>query len=177
MPRLFVALEPPAAVKDALVDLMEGVAGARWQDEEQLHLTLRFVGEVDRHAAADLDAALAGVRHPAVGVTLAGAGVFGKPGRPHTLWIGAGPLAPLRALHGKVDGAAVRAGLAPETRAYAPHVTLARLGAGVGPLGGMIARIAGLAPLAFVAEEFTLVQSLLGRGGARYERVAAYRLG
>ncbi|MFZ4110759.1 MAG: 2'-5' RNA ligase family protein, partial [Polymorphobacter sp.] len=62
MLRLFVALELPVAVRDALLASMGAlggsVVGARWQSDEQLHLTLRFIGEVDRHQAADIDAAL-----------------------------------------------------------------------------------------------------------------------
>ncbi|MES2754263.1 MAG: RNA 2',3'-cyclic phosphodiesterase, partial [Pseudomonadota bacterium] len=44
MPRLFVALRPPAAVRDLLSDAMAGVPDARWQDDDQLHLTVRFLG-------------------------------------------------------------------------------------------------------------------------------------
>src|SRR3546814_1491418 len=63
MHRLFVALEPPAAVRHQLLDLMGGIANARWQTEAQLHLTLRFIGEVDRHRAEDVAAALGGIHH------------------------------------------------------------------------------------------------------------------
>ena len=54
--RLFIAIRPPEPVRDRLVDAMEGIEGARWVDEENLHLTLRFVGEVERSAANDLAA-------------------------------------------------------------------------------------------------------------------------
>ena len=56
--RLFVALRLPESVCDALLDTMEGVAGARWQDADNLHITLRFVGEIDRHQADDVISAL-----------------------------------------------------------------------------------------------------------------------
>ena len=51
MHRLFVALRPPAVVRQQLLAAMQGVPGARWQDDDQLHLTVRFVGDVDRHQA------------------------------------------------------------------------------------------------------------------------------
>ena len=70
MHRLFVALEPPAAIRHQLLDLMGGIANARWQTEAQLHLTLRFIGEVDRHRAEDVAAALGRILHSA---TTAGA--------------------------------------------------------------------------------------------------------
>src|SRR3546814_10503522 len=61
MHRLFVAIRPPAAIRKALLSIMGGVEGARWQSDDQLHLTLRFIGEVDRHRADDIAAALATV--------------------------------------------------------------------------------------------------------------------
>ena len=127
MIRLFVALRPPPAIREALADLQEGVPGARWQDDDQLHLTLRFVGEVERPQAEDLAAALAQVHAPAPHVALAGVGSFGARGRADTLWAGLAPAAPLHHLHAKVEQACARAGLPAERRAYAPHITLARL--------------------------------------------------
>src|SRR3546814_15452040 len=56
MHRLFVALEPPAAVRHQLLDLMGGIANARWQTEAHVHPTLRFIGEVDRHRSTDVAA-------------------------------------------------------------------------------------------------------------------------
>jgi len=53
MHRLFVAIRPPAAIRAILLGAMGGISGARWQSEDQLHLTLRFIGEVDRHRAGE----------------------------------------------------------------------------------------------------------------------------
>ena len=58
MHRLFVAIRPPEPVLDLLIDTMEGLPSLRWQHEDQLHLTLRFIGEVERPLAEDLAAAL-----------------------------------------------------------------------------------------------------------------------
>ena len=59
MHRLFVALRPPPAIRRACLDAMEdGPPGWAWQDDEQLHLTLRYIGEVDRHRAEDVADAL-----------------------------------------------------------------------------------------------------------------------
>src|SRR3712207_6187189 len=131
MHRLFVAIRPPAPVRAQLPDLMGGVSGARWLSDDQLHLTLRFVGDVDRHAARDVDAALSGVHHPRFAIALNGLGLFDRRGEPVTLWAGVAPHDPLAALHRKIDQALVRVGVEPERRAYMPHVTIARLrGAG-----------------------------------------------
>lgn len=164
--RLFVAVRPPPAVREVLLDSMGGVAGARWQDDDQLHLTLRFIGEVDRHAAADIATALAGVRHPAIEATLGAAGSFTSRGRPNSLWRGVEPVAALTTLHHKVDAALVRAGLASEARAFVPHITLARLGREAGPVGAFLAT-APAAP-GFAITTLTLFESILARDAAHY---------
>ena len=84
--RLFVALRPPRAIREMLISAMHGVSGARWQSEEQLHLTLRFIGEVDRHRAEDIAAALGAIYAPAVTARIAGVELFERQGRPHMLW-------------------------------------------------------------------------------------------
>ncbi len=106
--RLFIALRPPPPVRARLLDTMEGVGFARWQGDDQLHVTLRFIGEVERPQAEDIAAALDGVRAPAFEVRVAGVGRFSD-----TLWAGLSPAEPLAALHRKVDHACVRAGLGP----------------------------------------------------------------
>src|SRR3954471_13726299 len=121
MHRLFVAIRPPGPVRARLLDLMGGVAGARWLADEQLHLTLRFIGEVDRHLARDVDAALSGVHHPAFAIALNGLGLSERRGEPVTLWSGVTPQEPLHALHKKIDQALVRVGVGPDRRAYMPH--------------------------------------------------------
>ena len=77
--RLFIAIRPPEPVRDRLVDAMEGIEGARWVDEENLHLTLRFLGEVERPAANDLAAALARVSAAPFMLSVDGVGHFDKP--------------------------------------------------------------------------------------------------
>lgn len=180
MIRLFVALRPPPAIRAVLLDAMDGVAAARWQDDEQLHVTLRFIGEVERPLAEDIAAALGQVHADAPVVALAGVGRFDRKGRTDTLWAGLAPHAALTALHRKVDQACVRAGMPPEGRAYLPHVTLARLprSAGFGPeIDRWIADHAGLASAPFPLTHLTLYQSYLGRHGAVYEPVARWPLG
>lgn len=180
MIRLFVALRPPVAIRDALGDIQEGVPGARWQDDDQLHLTLRFVGEVDRPQAEDLADALAQVHAPAPKVALAGVGSFGARGRADTLWAGVTPHAPLRHLHAKVEAACARAGLPPDRRAYAPHVTVARLPRSLGAapeVARWCAAHAALRSEPFTLPHLILYRSTLGREGASYEPVARWALG
>ena len=177
MHRLFVAIRPPEAVRARLFALMGGVRGARWQSDDQLHLTLRFIGEVDRHAAGDIQAALAGVRHPPFDLALSGVGAFDRRGQPAALWAGVAPHEPLKALHKKVDQALVRAGLEPERRAYLPHITLARIARGGGPADSFLVGAGGLAGPSFGVAEFGLYESRLSPAGAAYELVEPYPLG
>ena len=176
MPRLFVALRPSRRQRGALLALTSGVPGARWQDDEQLHVTLRFLGEVDRHVAADVDAALAQVSAPPVPIALRSVGCFERVGRPESLWAGVAPDPALLQLHRAIDRAMVRVGLPPEKRAYRPHVTLARCGRRGCPADDWLARYAGLSLPAEAVGDFLLVESTLGGEGARYETVARYLL-
>ncbi len=177
--RLFAALRPPPAIRRQLLDAMGGVPAARWQDDEHLHCTLRFIGEVDRPQAEDVAAALAGVYAPAPQVRIAGVGRFDRKGRTDTLWAALAPADALHHLARKVEHACVRAGLPPERRAYLPHVTLARLprSAGMAPeIEGWLAAHAGLSTPVFPMTHLMLYQSHLGRGGAHYEPVARWPL-
>ena len=174
--RLFVAVRPPAPVRDALIDAMEGIEGARWLDEEALHLTLRFVGEVETPAANDLAAQLARIAWPPFELSVAGVGAFERKGFAHTIWARVPPSDVLEALRQKVERACERAGLGRETRRFAPHVTLARLNRSAGPIGGWLAAWGDLAAGPWRVEDFVLYESHLGHEGAHYEAVAVYPL-
>jgi 2'-5' RNA ligase len=176
MHRLFVAIRPPEDIRAPLIDLMEGVVGARWQSEDQLHLTLRFIGEVDGRLAEDIDTALQSVRHPRFGIALSGLGVFDRRGSPTALWAGVAPHEPLKALHKKIDQALVRAGVPPERRAYLPHITLARFGRGVGPLQPLLESAGTIGSAPFGVTEFRLYESRLLAAGAEYTPLACYSL-
>jgi 2'-5' RNA ligase len=177
MHRLFVAIRPPEAVRERLLDLMEGVKGARWQDDDQLHLTLRFIGEVDRHQADDIAAVLRTIRHPSFAIGLSGIGSFDRRGQPVTLWAGVSPHEPIKSLHKKVDQALQRAGVEPDHRAYMPHITLARLNRTVGPIAPLLESAGGLASAPFAVDSFCLYESDLSPQGAIYSIVERYRLG
>jgi 2'-5' RNA ligase len=124
--RLFVALPIPDAVARPMLLLQGGVPGARWQTREQLHLTLRFIGEVDGSDARALDDALAGIDVPAFELQLHGVGQFGNK-QPHALWAAARRNDLLEHLQRKVDNAIRKVGQPQDAHKFLPHVTLARL--------------------------------------------------
>jgi 2'-5' RNA ligase len=175
MHRLFVAIRPPRAIRARLLDTMEGVGGARWQDEDQLHLTLKFIGEVDRHATQDIIAALGSIHHPPFEAALNGVGSFERRGK-GALWVGVSPLGQLKALQKKVEQACVRVGIAPETRAFHPHITIARLTRSTGPIQSFVEMWGGLSSAPFPIDNFCLYESDLTPHGPIYSIIERYSL-
>jgi 2'-5' RNA ligase len=176
MHRLFVAIRPPAAIRATLLGAMGGISGARWQSQDQLHLTLRFIGEVDRHRAGDVHAALGAVHQLPFEIVLNGIGAFDRRGWPDAVWAGVSPHEPLKALHKKVDAALSRVGVPPDQRAFLPHITLARLKRGSGPVGNLFESAGGLSSPPFTVDHFGLFESTLTPDGAVYALVERYPL-
>ena len=176
MHRLFVAIRPPEHVRDLLIDAMDDTPDFRWQNEEQLHLTLRFVGEVERPVAEDLADALGRVRSSVFDVRIKGVGRF-EARNSGALWAGLEPKEPLAALAAKVERACLAVGLEPERRAFHPHITLARWkGHRTREMADFLERRRGLVSEPWPVREFILFESRLGRHGAHYEAVASYPL-
>lgn len=176
MIRLFTAIEIPSAVRTRLSFLQGGVPGARWSPAENLHLTLRFIGEVDEATAGDIDDMLAALRAPAFDLTLKGAGEFG--GRdPHALWVGVAPSETLMRLAAKIESALQRMGLPAETRKYSPHVTLARLrDAPVAKVREFLAAHAAFDSGPVHVSKFALFSSYPSSNGSQYRIERTYEL-
>jgi len=124
--RLFVALPLPESLRVEVSGLAGGIPGARWVPPDNYHLTLRFIGEVERWRAEEADEALSGIRARGFDLALRGVGTFEKGGRIAALWAGVERNDALTHLQNKVETALQRVGLEPERRRFAPHVTLAR---------------------------------------------------
>lgn len=174
--RLFVGIRPPAPIRDALIDLMEGIDDARWQDEDQLHLTLRYIGEVDSHTADELAERLRAAATPAFDLAVEGTGIFERKGRAHTLWAGVAASPALARLQQRVERQCIAAGLEPAPRKYHPHVTLARLNRASGPLGPFLAQTAALRLGPWSVDSYILYESTLRPEGSLYEPVLRYSL-
>lgn len=175
MHRLFVAIRPPEEVRDQLIDLMDDGVVVRWQSDDQIHLTLRFIGEVERPIAEDLAAALDSIRFPHFRLALAGVGRFDQHRR-GVFWAGVEPREELKALAAKVERACQSAGLEPERRAYHPHITLARWNGGKPKLDAVIERHGGLTSAPWEVDRFILYESRLGHEGAHYDAIVEYPL-
>lgn len=169
-------MRPPAPIRASLLAAMGGVPGARWQTDDQLHLTLRYIGEVDRPLAEDVAIALGHVHFPVIEAAIHGVGEFDSRGRANAIWAGVRPHNALAQLHRKVDQTLVRVGLEPDHRAYLPHITLARLNGPANIADRYLADHAGLSSPEFAFTHLYLYESSLGTGGASYEAVERWAL-
>jgi len=174
--RLFVGIGFPPELKLRLSLLCSGIPKARWVDPGNMHLTLRFIGEISEDVAADVDEALTRLRARQFALQLAGTGVFGGE-RPRNLWAGVERNPELDALRDKVERALTRAGLPPEPRKFAPHVTLARLqNPPLDKLAEFLAAHAGFRAEPLPVEAFSLIASYPTKAGSVYEDQADYPL-
>lgn len=175
--RLFVALSLPDEVRERLAVMASGLPAARWVRQENYHITLRFIGEVDNHVGHDIDDALSGIHMPEFELALAGIGQFGEGRKLRSLWAGVEGGEPLARLQTKVENAVVRAGIQPEGRKFKPHVTLARFKDSPGPKIGEYLHGHGLfRSQPFMVRDFVLYSSFLSREGAIYRPEAVYEL-
>jgi len=177
MIRLFAAIELPEQIRMQLSLLQSGIPGARWSPIENLHLTLRFIGEVNEAVARDIDDVLADIRDTSFSLSLKGVGEFGrKEGR--TLWAGISNGDPLQHLVAKIESGLQRMGLPAETRKYSPHVTLARLrDVPMAEIQTFLTTHALFKSPPFEVRQFALFSSLATSKGSHYSVESVYPLG
>jgi len=186
--RLFVALEIPAAVRDNLAaqvkqlrDLSAQVADKRprWVRSENLHVTLKFIGEVAPAKIDGIRGVLSNIRSSApVDLQFRGLGFFPDEKHPRVLCAGLNPSANLSSLAGDIDRATETQGIGREKRAFTPHLTLARFE----PPGlheklrSAIQKSSACEFGSFQAREFHLIESKLKSTGAEYTSLASFPL-
>ena len=182
--RLFVALHIPTDVRAALGEFVAGLRAktgraTRWVETDNIHLTLKFIGEVDTSKRDAIEAALGTVRQPRpVCVTFGGATYVRVPPRIFAVGVlGFGELgAPvaLVELAKSIDRALVPLGIPAETRGFIPHLTLARLKSGED--AALLRRAEQGFPQfgSAMYRDFDLMESKLNPKGAQYTRLAAF---
>jgi 2'-5' RNA ligase len=177
MPRLFVAIDLPDPAKRALSALGQGLAGVRWLSAEHLHLTIRFIGEVDDALASALREGLTGQNLAPFVCRLQGVGRFPPKGRPRVLWAGVQAEEGLMRLQRTVELAVRGVGLAPEEREPRFHITLTRLkDMPSAPIAEYLTRHERFQTEPFTIQAFHLYSSLLTAKGAIHTRVQTYPL-
>ncbi|MBI3981454.1 MAG: RNA 2',3'-cyclic phosphodiesterase [Gemmatimonadetes bacterium] len=175
--RLFVAVNLPADVRQALWEAAEPVRRrgypVRWGGPESLHLTLKFLGDVEPSREPEIrlgvDSAVTGARR--FTLSIQGFGVFPSASRPRVIWAGCGAVPPLEMLQHRVEREMEGLGFPLEGRAFRPHLTLGRAKNGAPPVR-MAGLGAALEELEYAAEatveSVDLMESRLSPSGARY---------
>ena len=184
--RIFIAVDLAVSVRASLIGyinrLREGVphAQASWSREENTHLTLKFLGEVQTARLTNLSnaaaRAVADISH--FQLTLEETGVFPKHGTPRVLWIGVQDGAgKLTELHTRLEEACAREGFAREERLFHPHLTIARLRKPQGARAIAAAhREMRFEPVSMVVAELLVIRSEPSGAGSRYTTVSRHRL-
>lgn len=174
--RLFAALSIPDDIAERLLALQKGVPGAKWRPRENLHITLRFFGDVAEPVADEIDSALDMLAAPnkPFELRLKSAGSFGG-ADPHAIWVGVEESEPLKKLAADCERAARRAGLKPEPRKFSPHVTLAYLSGGteVARVQAFESRLGLFQTPAFFVESFGLYTSFTRKSAPNLYRLEA----
>jgi 2'-5' RNA ligase len=176
MPRLFTALEVPPEVGERLALLRGGLPHARWIDEENYHVTLRFIGDIDFRTADEIVDALARVKRRDVELQFGGLDAFGA-SKPHSLVARVPATRALGELQAEQERIVQKIGLPPESRRYTPHVTLARLrGTSVRDVADYLALRGGFSAGPFRVDRFVLLSSKDSTGGGPYRVEESYPL-
>jgi len=183
--RLFIAVNFPAAVRDAIYadaePLRAATTAVRWVSAAALHVTLKFLGEQDESLVTPLRDVLESVvpNHAAISARTTDIGAFPNFRHPRVVWVGMTSERPLQALAADIDQALTPLGIAREARAFQAHLTFGRVKGELGP-----AQATALAAAAksygcsreLAVKTVDLMQSELGPGGSRYSVLAAVPL-
>lgn len=178
--RLFTGIDLPAEVKKSLSALIGGLrptARLKWSPVENLHITTKFIGEWPEARLGELTAALRNLPpRPPIHIVIQGLGWFPNPRAPRVFWTGMKADARLAELARETDAALTRVGVAPERRAFSPHLTLARIGDPV-PFARLLEAITALPSDQFgefTADRFYLYLSELRPAGSVYTKLEEF---
>jgi 2'-5' RNA ligase len=176
MPRLFTGIEIPAGIAEALDRLRGGLPGARWISQENYHLTLRFLGDVDDVVAQDAAQVLGQIRRGAFDLHLDGLASFGGR-KPRAVVANVASEQALFDLQAEQERLMRRIGLEPEPRKYLPHVTLARLRTSSSlDVAEYLSARGYFRTAPFKVSKFVLFSSRASTGGGPYVVEASYPL-
>lgn len=180
MPRLFIAIDPPDELRQEIKSICRGLQpGARWTPSEQLHLTLRFIGEVDDHLSLLIKRCLTDLPFMPFFLQISGIGHFPSGRQPKILWTGVAKNPDLMRLQSLIEGCLVQLGLASENRRFRPHLTIARLTPQISPeiLASYLARNSRASFAPFRVDSFHLYSSLLTKDGALHRLEGSFTSG
>jgi len=180
--RLFVALAIPTEVREKIAALIRELRGAdtnpKWINPDNLHVTLKFIGEVTPEKAVEIGDALATVQtQQSVVVEFREIGFFPDARRPSVAWVGIHSAQVLSDLAGEVNRALVPLGISREEKPFVPHLTIARFKeTGLSPhLRTEIEKQRSREFGALATGEFHLIESKRKAAGAEYTTLRSFR--
>jgi len=178
MIRLFVAIDMPLTIRSLLHGMARELPGVRPVPRDQLHLTLKFIGDVEADRLVSLTKDLAAVESLPFSLALRGVGRFPPRGVPRIVWAGITPRVELSQLHSRLNGILSESGVASDSRSFFPHTTLARLKyPNPQAVRHFLEKYQGFETESFLIENFKLYSSRLTSGGAIHSLEALYELG
>ncbi|PLX85002.1 MAG: RNA 2',3'-cyclic phosphodiesterase [Desulfuromonas sp.] len=172
--RAFLAVPLGGKLQDRLADLQRQLSrdlpGVRWTCPENLHLTLRFFGDVTHEDLEKIRVSMLSIEgcQRAFEVSATGLGSFPDPRRPRVLWVGLRPVAPLQGLYWRIQSALALAGIPKEPRPFSPHLTIGRLRQTGPDLSLKLTRAATQRYGGFPVDQLVLYESRLHPGGAEH---------
>jgi len=177
MIRLFTAIQLPESIKQQLLGLSRPMKGARWQSFDQLHITTKFIGDVDNSLLPAVKKVLDTVSVEVFELAISGVDYFGSKRQPRVLYAEVKSPPGLLKLHKIIDNVLVEAGIEMENRKFKPHITLARLKKTSFHSVGQFLESEGLFKTDnFLVDEFHLFSSKLSHEGSQYYIEASYPL-
>lgn len=179
--RLFVAIEIPEDIRARIASLLKEFRAisphAKWVRPENLHLTLKFLGETDPSKLVEVQSSLASTcSAQPISIEFRGLGFFPNARRPRVFWLGIQSSAALANTVAAIDRAVHKLGFPLEDRLFTPHLTLARFNESslAASWQSEITQKAVVSFGTFTATEFHLIESKLKSGGAEYTTLQSF---
>lgn len=170
MPRLFIALDLPAHIKQQLAQLPRAMSGARWQTIEQMHLTLKFIGELDNSNMPELIEALAQIKAQPFKLRINSVDYVGSKRSPRILYAQIEKNPELSKLYKQINKVLEKTGLELKKQKLNPHITLARLKLTPYPAIAQFLQAESLLKSEyFTIDAFHLFRSKLSLTGSQYQ--------
>ena len=182
--RSFIAIDLPAGLKSSISGVTHSVSGSswgiRWVPVENMHLTLKFLGEIkdDLIAAIEMKLMVICGRYQPLAIDIKGVGAFPNLRNPNVLWVGIGPSERLAALFAEIDAGLSEMGFERESRRFSPHLTIGRV-KDRRDIDSVIKELATYKYTFFgtiEVREILLMESVLKPSGAEYSKVAVIKL-
>ena len=187
--RAFIAVELPNSIKVALAQLQDSLkqskhASVKWVDPGSIHLTLKFLGNIDTATIPELANAMSEATKGIAPfqLELGELGAFPNLRAPRVVWVEIrGEIAPLSTMQRNIDRALTSFGFLPEKRSFSPHLTLGRVREGSSPgeqrrLGELVASLKPDISSSFIVDSLNLMRSTLTRERALYDCLSSVEL-